>query len=421
MNRVCYIVLVLLLFIATLNDTSAQVKIDWKSDIEFVKTELPKKHKDLFFQFSRDNFEKNLDQLSNLPDTLSDLYFALMLQKVIVKVGDAHTTTRYYDFLNREKSLPFSFVWLSDGLTINSTTKQNSEILGGKLKKVNGYPVEVIIDSLSTLFVFDNEAGKKVSIPALLLFEELLDFFGFLNGGLPVVEVESEVGELISCQLKPGKLNADSIVEIKPDIKPFYRESADLFFAEKYFFEDSIYYIQYNKCWSRELERAYGSKNRAKDMPSFVDFEQTVFKTIRERPIKKLIVDMRFNSGGSSLQGTDFIKQLAGYDFLNKRNMMYVVIGRRTFSSGILNVLDFKRLTKAVTIGEETAGRPNHFGEVEILKLPSSQMSVYYSTHYFKWSSEKKDSIEPDVKCPVSFTDYKNGVDPVYDYVRKQK
>ena len=156
-------------------------------------------------------------------------------------------------------------------------------------------------------------------------------------------------------------------------------------------------------------------------MPSFVDFEQTVFKTIRERPIKKLIVDMRFNSGGSSLQGTDFIKQLAGYDFLNKRNMMYVVIGRRTFSSGILNVLDFKRLTKAVTIGEETAGRPNHFGEVEILKLPSSQMSVYYSTHYFKWSNEKKDSIEPDVKCPVSFTDYKNGVDPVYDYVRKQK
>ena len=179
LNRVCYIVLVLLLFIATLNDTSAQVKIDWKSDIEFVKTELPKKHKDLFFQFSRDNFEKNLDQLSNLPDTLSDLYFALMLQKVIVKVGDAHTTTRYYDFLNREKSLPFSFVWLSDGLTINSTTKQNSEILGGKLKKVNGYPVEVIIDSLSTLFVFDNEAGKKVSIPTLLLFEELLDFLDF--------------------------------------------------------------------------------------------------------------------------------------------------------------------------------------------------------------------------------------------------
>ncbi|MBK6990198.1 MAG: hypothetical protein IPH33_19230 [Bacteroidetes bacterium] len=87
MNRFCYIVLVLLLFIATLNDTSAQVKIDWKSDIEFVKTELPKKHKDLFFQFSRDNFEKNLDQLSNLPDTLSDLYFALMLQKLLLKLA----------------------------------------------------------------------------------------------------------------------------------------------------------------------------------------------------------------------------------------------------------------------------------------------------------------------------------------------
>ncbi len=399
----------------------SQSKIIWKDDIEYFMTELPKKHKDLFFRFPKEQFEASLQKLMSLPDTLSDLFFALKLQQVIVKVGDAHSSVRYSDFLDREKLLPFSFVWLSDGLTINSTTKQNSEILGGKLKKINGYPVEVIIDSLCTLFVVDNDAGKKAGIPSMLLFEELLDYFGFGNGSLPIIEVESEEGILVSYQLKSGKLNDDSIVEIKPEVKPFYRISAELFFTEKYFSEDSIYYIQYNKCWSRELEMAYGDKGRAKNFPSFVEFEQTIFKTFREKPIKKLIVDMRFNSGGSSLQGTDFIKQLAGYDFLNKRNILYVVIGRRTFSSGILNVLDFKRLTKAIIIGEETAGRPNHFGEVKSFMLPSSNMKVTYSTKYFKWTSEKENTIEPDVECPVSFTDYKNGVDPVYEYVRKQK
>ncbi len=423
MNRFYFILFAVHILLAKSTGAHAQSqsKVIWKDDIEYCLTELPKKHKDLFFRFPKEQFEASLQNLKNLPDTMSDLCFALKLQQIIVKVGDAHTSVRYSDFLNKDKFLPFSFVWLSDGLTINSTTKQNSEILGGKLKKINGYPVEVIIDSLCTLFVVDNEASKKTGIPSLLMFEELLDFFGFGNGSLPIVEVELEKGELKSIQLKRGKIDDDSIVEIKPEVKPFYRIGADLFFTEKYFSEDSIYFIQYNRCWSRELETAYGDKGRAENMPSFVEFEQTVFKTFREKPIKKLIVDMRFNSGGSSLQGTDFIKQLSGYDFLDKRNMLYVVIGRRTFSSGILNVLDFKRLTKAITIGEETAGRPNHFGEIKTFKLPSSQMKVSYSTKYFKWTSEKENTIEPDVKCPVSFVDYKNGVDPVYEYVRKQK
>ena len=141
MNRFYFILFAVHILLAKSTGAHAQSqsKVIWKDDIEYCLTELPKKHKDLFFRFPKEQFEASLQNLKNLPDTMSDLCFALKLQQIIVKVGDAHTSVRYSDFLNKDKFLPFSFVWLSDGLTINSTTKQNSEILGGKLKRINGY------------------------------------------------------------------------------------------------------------------------------------------------------------------------------------------------------------------------------------------------------------------------------------------
>ena len=395
-------------------------QIDWKSDIEFLKNELPKRHKNLFFKYSREDFYSSLDQLKVECSMLTDLQVALRLQQVIVKVGDAHTNIDYKKYLGKGRNLPFSIVWYTDGLTINLSTNQNDIIVGTKLKKVNGFPVEVIIDSLSTLFVVDNEACKLLSVPRMITNYQLLNYFGFTKEGNPEIEVESTDGKTLIHTLLYGDLSKSTIVEKKAEVVPYYLSHPELLFTEKYFEEDSLYFVQYNKCWSRELEEQFGDKNKAKNLSSFTEFEQVVFKTFKERPIKKLIVDLRFNSGGASPQGTEFIKQIAEDKSVNKKGVIYVVIGRRTFSSGIINVLDFKKYTNAIIIGEETAGRPNHFGEVKKFNLPSSDITVGYSTKYFSMTSEKENSIVPDIKCRLDFSDYINGVDPVYNYVRNQ-
>ena len=82
--------------------------------------------------------------------------------------------------------------------------------------------------------------------------------------------------------------------------------------------------------------------------------------------------------------------------------------------------MDFKNLTKATYVGEETGGKPNHFGEVKRFELPSSKIEVYYSTKFFRRAEKDVSTINPDFKVEESFGDFKSGVDPVFDWIKKQ-
>ena len=158
----------------------------------------------------------------------------------------------------------------------------------------------------------------------------------------------------------------------------------------------------------------------AEKVPSFKEFEEKAFKTIENESVEKIIFDIRHNGGGSSLQGTEFIKRLARLLETNTNIKTYVVIGRATFSSAILNAMDFKRMTNAVFVGEETSGKLNHYGEVRNFQLPISKLSVNYSTKYFKVTDEDVNTIAPDVEIEVSFSDFIKGIDPVYEWIKQQ-
>ena len=171
-------------------------------------------------------------------------------------------------------------------------------------------------------------------------------------------------------------------------------------------------YIQYNKCFSKE----YPYPGYDKELPSFKEFEQKIFNLLNSKSIKKLIVDLRFNNGGNSIQGTEFINKLSTHP-INTKGHLYVVIGERTYSSAILNTLDFKKNTNAIIVGEATSGKPNHFGEVKSFILPNSKIKTYYSTKYFKRSTNNTNTITPDIKIVNSFTDFKAGKDNVLNWI----
>lgn len=146
-----------------------------------------------------------------------------------------------------------------------------------------------------------------------------------------------------------------------------------------------------------------------------------MFATLRHRPVSRLVWDVRFNGGGNSQPGTRLAEKLA--DFMHRMDnppRVYVVLGAATFSSAILNALDFKRLLGACWVGEETSGKPNHLGEVRSFTLPASGLQVQYSTKYFKNVDEEVDTLVPDVLIPMTFDDYRQGVDPVYEWIKKQ-
>lgn len=410
----------LCLILAGTTTNAQNTSIDWKKDIAFLKEELPRKHIDLFVNKRRDFFEKGLDRAAALQGKATDLDIALRLQQTIAAMGDSHTEVAYTKFVAKEGLVPVFYYWFDDGLYVLAGTDQHPEILGQKLIAINGFPVQRITDSFKTLVTQDNDAINKARIPGMMAQRQLYDFFRFAEPGKDLVlETENRNGEKTKTILVTGA----PVGRVKRlpmrTLGIGWRNERALFWDE-YVAADSIYFVQYNQCWSRELEAAHGNADRAAQLPSFKEFEEKIFKTLAEQPVKKLVIDMRFNGGGSEEQGNELLKRLKDHP-VNKKGKLYVIIGRKTFSSAVLIALSFRTTTSAVLIGEETSGSPNHYGETKNMQLPASRMFVEYSTKHFVRSGNDKPTLSPDIPVKVTFNDFYSGTDPFYDAVKAYK
>ncbi len=292
--------------------------------------------------------------------------------------------------------------------------------MGSRLLSINQVVVERVIDSVSTLFTIDNQAMIKNSTPQIIPVLPILQYFGFADTEQVELGLKTSTNQNLIYTLKPSLMNRNNRISFRPETLTFSMKNERAFFTDWYSPEEKIYYMLYNKCWSKELELQHGNKETAEKTPSFKEFEERAFHILENKPVQKVIFDLRYNGGGNSLQGTVFIEKLAKFLEESPDTKVYVVSGRATFSSAILNAMDFKRLTNAIFVGEETAGKPNHFGEVRNFQLPNSKLYVSYSTKYFKRTDENVNTIKPDVVIEMSFSDFTKGIDPVYEWIKQQ-
>lgn len=414
-------ILALLIGLFLLNSLHAQDinKIKWEKDIKVLQKKLPEKHKYLFYVRNRVEFNNDIYSLLSTYKNLSNLGVALKMQQLVARMGDSHTNIGWDKLIDKSKQLPLTLYWFGDGIYVKQTVVDNKKMLGKRIHKINQSPIKEVVDSLSTLVVQDNIAFVKGQVPKLISNIELLEYFNFVKDGKVIVETEDLDGNLEKFEVKSSLLNKENRVEFEVDSVAFSVNNLNEFFVDKYFEKEEIYFIQYNKCNGRE-NPPYNFKGDINTLPSFIEFESRVIETINNKSIRKLIVDLRYNGGGNSYQGTNFIRNLSGIEKINQKGVLYVLIGRRTFSSAIINVMDFKSLTKATFVGEETGGKPNHFGEVKRFELPNSKIEVYYSTKFFRRAEKDVNTINPDVKVEESFDDFKLGIDPVFEWIKKQ-
>ncbi|POS01985.1 peptidase S41-like protein [Flavobacterium croceum DSM 17960] len=399
---------------------------DWTTDLNFLKTELPKKHKNLFFKVSKQDFEAELNKIILNLDKDSDVETSIKLTQLIAKIGDTHTMANISSFFKSRYTIPLNLNWFKEGLFVTGTSKNNYEILDKKIVAINNFKVEQIVDSLKTLFVDENLGMVKTNTDNLIRVNALLKYFGFSknNENSYSIEVEDLEGKKYYHtlnEIETDNVKKDFISTKLNTEKPFYLNGSGKFFKDEYFAQDKIYYIQYNKCISKETVEKYGDKDEAYKYPSFDEFSEKIIKTINEKDIDKLIFDIRFNKGGSSYLAENLINKIAENKKLNKKGKLFLVVGSDTFSSAIFNAVYFKEKTNVITIGEETSGKPNHYGFVGSFVLPYSQIKINYSKEYWKLTDDNVNTLPIDYKIETSFQDYKNGLDKAYEFVKNFK
>lgn len=131
-----------------------------------------------------------------------------------------------------------------------------------------------------------------------------------------------------------------------------------------------------------------------------------------------LLIDMRQNGGGDYTLGERYvIEPIAHREWLNRPDRLFVAIGPNTFSAGMSNAAQFHTRTRATLVGTPIGERPNSYQEARELHLPNTWLMVRYSTKYYRFAPSGPNEVRPDVLIPTKWIEYRNGRDPVLEYV----
>ncbi len=390
-------------------------EINWKEEIDGLKRELTQRHADLFFYSDSISFFKGLEEVVERTPEKSVLEVAIMLQQVVAKLGDPHTHVNFNYLIDNKLILPFQCYWFREGIYVTSYWKDYENLEGKRMVAINGFPIRQVVDSLSTLISGVTPALVLYEVPRMIIWLQVLEYFGFAQQKQVELELEDSMGKR-SKEIFLLPSPESERITVGPDPLPLGWQDRSSFFRDQYFAESKLYYIQYNKCWSREAEVEFGSGASALFMPSFKDFEKEVLKTAKKKEIDKLVLDLRFNSGGNSLQGTDFINKLQKTR-IDEKAEIYLLVGRKTFSAAIVNAIDMIKAFKPVVVGEDSGGKPNHFGEMRRFVLTTSGLVVSYSTKFFTLLEENPPAIIPDIAISQSYGGFMMGSDEAMEAI----
>lgn len=380
----------------------------WLEVLDFLQYELPKRHKNLYFQTSEATY---LDQIQSLRKELKRLEppaITAEIAKIVASVGDAHTSIDipvYY-------LCPLEFYWFKDGIYAINTAKSDEVLRYNRITHIDGMDIETVIAKMSMMISHENHSYLKAMLPKYLPAIEYL--YGLqiahsVNGLTFTYENESGKGGdwfVHSCPLSvyQTQLN-ENHVAFPVDKLPIFRKNPDRYYWMEYLKKSRTLYFKYNICKEMEEESVRAFGERLLDM-------------VRENAPEKLVIDMRNNTGGNSTLLDPFIDALSKCDQINQLGKLFVIIGRDTFSSALLNVFSLKNKTRTILIGEPTGGKPNCYGEVLRVKLEQSGLRISYSTKYYHLiEDDLMPSLSPDVQKESTIQDYIGLTDPCMEYI----
>jgi len=260
------------------------------------------------------------------------------ISRVVASIGDAHTSVAF----PANKYLPIKFYWFEDGIYIIRTSEAYKNLLFKKVIAIEDVSMDKILHELSEIISFENEYFFKAQSMKYMQVAEVL--YGLLiSDSMDNIKITTEHNTV--------KVKTVNIKELKYSDSelPLYARRPNENLWYEYLEDKEELYIKYNYC------REEGN------------IKIPLLCYIKNNP--------RIN---------------------NKENLK-VIIGRETFSSGLLNAYEFKFETNCVIWGEPSGGKPNCYGEILRFVLPNSKFSVSYSTRYYKLIDDDSTmSLYPD-------------------------
>jgi hypothetical protein len=373
----------------------------WIQDVDYLASELPRLHPNLFFSAPRGEFDGVVATVRAAAATARDHEIVAGLMRIAAVAGDGHTTVyRWRGF----RYLPLALTRLADGLYVTAASPPFTTSLGMRVVGIGALPVDELEARLAPFVSYENQAWLRVQLPQLLAILEMLHVIGATEDPVTAsFRLEAEDGTRM--QLDLGALaTSPQLVDLTTAAGaplPLHQQRT----GENYWLtlveESRTLYLQYRRC-----------QNGSESLASVAD---RAFSLLDRGATDRLVVDVRHNGGGDSQVDDHLIDGIRSRSGWRQRGRLYCLTSGETFSSGMWTALDLRNLG-AVLVGSPTGGKPNSYGNVSTLQLPNSLIQVGYSTRYFQLiSGSDPPWIAPDLPVEPTIADLRAGRDPLLE------
>lgn len=411
------------------DEKTREISIDsWKEDISYLDETLKETHPDLFRNISEKEWNKDISSLKKDINKLSDTEILLRLSDIISNIEEGHTLLPMNEALtplnNSDNgnilSFPIIIEEFKDGYRVVKSDKEYKNILGYKLISINNTKIDDVLTKVGNIMSADNEQGEKSKSIMCFNSLDILKFLEIIDSETASFEFETDKKEKVIIKINSKKIKDIEFISIerKSYITEKRTEGIDKFYWFENFKDDNILYFQYNQCISNNT--MFINEAERNRLPSFSQFIQSLIDEINNNEFDKFIIDLRYNTGGSIGLTQALLSSLENRTNIEDKDI-YVLIGKNTFSAGVVSAYLINECLDVTTVGEETGGNINLFTTLpdkDIIELPNSKKKVLHPSDFTNYTSDEVKGVKADIEIIQSFENYTSGIDDLYEYVR---
>jgi hypothetical protein len=375
----------------------------WNQDLDELARVISERHKNPFFKIRREEFFKAVDGVRKRIPDLKDHQVAVEFMKLAALIGDGHTAAAPSPEAPVQlRRYPIRALWLKDGYFIVAAVEEHKDLLRARITGVGKVPLEEAARRISVVAGADNASSARNQAAFWLTVAEALHSVGLgadsERCSYSIVDASGKE-RTVDLGLMSGRVRwLWGFDKDEKELSISRRLTRSTYGSEPMPDRKSLY-AWYDACADQ--------KNRPVSA-----WCEDVLKQVDDGKPERIVLDLRRNGGGNSVLIQPLIAGLKKRADLGR---IFVLVDRPTFSSGVLNAVDFKRAFKAVLIGLPPGGNPNGYGEVRFLVLPNSKWRVQYSTKLFGYGEPGSDTLKPDVEVEPSAAEFFAGSDPALD------
>ena len=381
---------------------------NWIEDIDYYKTNLEKKHIDLYNTISKVEFEQELQKLKSNLNKKTDTDVIIDLMRLTRKIGDGHTA---FSLRGIETHLfPIEIYKVNGQWRVIKTTEKHNDILGKELIAIDGKPMTQVEDEVSKIAQYvENEQSKIIRVAQYSMISELLY-------GLHLTQKEFDA---IFTFLDENERKTE--VTLKSINSKEYYENVEFKSLETVIPEiEKPIDLKHDYLWFSPIKTTQAIYIKFESYPSFEEMETfgaSVLNHINNNNIKQIVIDLRNNGGGDFFVGTFLAYYLNLADSIDWKSGVYVLTDKVTFSAATSNASQFRQILNAKIVGEPTGSNPSGYQDMGQFTLPNSGMIVTYSKRLFRFQDKVTQGVQPDVLIKYDWQSYSKGIDNMMEWV----